>query len=74
MVAILLGSLFGIYEHVSNNLAFELEIYPNEAVTDALLHAFGGANPLLAPGVLGLAALLAIAATYYHSALRSPGN
>lgn len=66
MALILAGSLFGIYEHVLNNLAFEMEIYPNEAMTDALLHAFGGANPLLAPGILGLAALLAIAATYYH--------
>lgn len=66
MVLIVAGSLFGIYEHVSNNFAFEMEIYPNEAVTDALVHAFGGANPLLAPGILGLAALLAIAATYYH--------
>jgi hypothetical protein len=33
---------------------------------DALM----GANPLLAPGILALAGVLAIAATYHHPALR----
>jgi hypothetical protein len=29
----------------------------------------GGENPLLAPGILAVAAMLALAATYYHPAL-----
>jgi hypothetical protein len=32
--------------------------------------ALGGANPLLAPGVLAVAAVLAFAVTYHHTALR----
>jgi hypothetical protein len=70
MVGVVLGSLFGIYEHISNNFAFELEIQPNEAISTALMHSLAGANPLLAPGVLALAAVLAIAATYYHPAMQ----
>lgn len=61
-----LGSLLGIYEHITNNIAFELEIYPNATLVDIFLEALGGANPLLAPGILALAAILAIAATYHH--------
>jgi hypothetical protein len=40
-----------------------------------LLEALTGAAPLLAPGVLALAGVLAIAATYYHPALgRTPAT
>ena len=63
------GSLFGVYQHFENNLAFEREINPNAPAWDALLTALGGANPLLAPGILAVAAILALAATYHHPAL-----
>jgi hypothetical protein len=69
MAITLLGSAFGVFEHIEHNLAFELEIRPNAVATDVLLDALGGANPLLAPGVLGIAALIALA-TYYHPKLR----
>lgn len=69
MALIALGSLFGIYEHLEHNLAFELEIRPNAVVGDIFMDALAGANPLLAPGILALAAILAVAATYYHPAL-----
>jgi len=63
------GSLFGIFEHVEHNIGFALEIQPNAVVGDVFFQALGGANPLLAPGMLALAAMLAIAATYYHPML-----
>lgn len=69
MALVALGSLFGIYEHLEHNLAFELEIRPNAVVGDIFMDALAGANPLLAPGILALAAILAVAATYYHPAL-----
>lgn len=65
----LAGSLFGIYEHIEHNIGFALEIRPNATIGDVFFEALGGANPLLAPGMLGVAALLAIAATYYHPLL-----
>jgi hypothetical protein len=63
------GSLFGIYEHIEGNLGFQRELHPNAAFGKVVLGALGGANPLLAPGILALAAALALAATYYHPAL-----
>lgn len=69
MIVVVLGSLFGIYEHVEHNLEFALEIRPNAVASDVWLQALDGANPLLAPGMLAVAALLAMAATYYHPAL-----
>jgi hypothetical protein len=64
-----LGSVFGIYEHVEHNAGFYLEIHPDAALSEVLWGALSGANPLLAPGILALAALLAWAATYQHPAL-----
>jgi len=63
------GSLVGVYEHVASNLEVVREVNPNLAWADALWTATHGAAPLLAPGILVLAALMAIAATYYHPAL-----
>lgn len=68
MLLMILGSLFGIYEHLEHNLEFELEIRPNAVASDVFMEALSGANPLLAPGILGMAGTLAIAATYYHPA------
>jgi hypothetical protein len=74
MGLVALGSLFGVYQHLSNNLGFQRELHPNASTGDHLLGALGGANPLLAPGILALTAALAIAATYYHPALRAKGR
>jgi hypothetical protein len=63
------GSAFGIFEHIEHNLAFELEIRPTATANQVFLDALSGASPLLAPVILALAAVLAIAATYYHPAL-----
>jgi hypothetical protein len=69
MGLVVCGSLFGIYEHFSNNVAFQREISPNAPIGNALMHAVAGGNPLLAPGTLAVAAVLALAATYNHSTL-----
>jgi len=70
MALVVSGSLLGIYLHVDGNLALQREISPNATTGATLFGALGGANPLLAPGILAVAALLALAATYYHPALR----
>lgn len=69
MTLVVCGSIFGIYEHYVNNVAFQREIKPNVPMSEALVSAIAGANPLLAPGTLAVAAVLALAATYYHPAL-----
>jgi len=69
MALVICGSLFGIYEHFSNNVAFQREISPSAPIGSALMHAVAGGNPLLAPGTLAVAAVLALAASYNHPAL-----
>lgn len=71
MMLVVAGALFGVYEHVGNNFAFEREINPNARGGEFILAALGGANPLLAPGILAVAAVLALAASYYHPALKA---
>ena len=69
MAITFVGSLFGVFEHIEHNIAFALEIRPSAVTSDVFLMALGGANPLLAPGILAFTALLALAATYYHPVL-----
>lgn len=70
MLLVVVGSLFGVYQHVTNNIAFEREINPTASSSRILRQALGGANPLLAPGMLAVAALLALAATYKHGEIQ----
>jgi hypothetical protein len=69
MGLLLLGSLLGVYEHLVNNFAFELDMRPSAIWSDVWFQALRGAAPLLAPGILAVAAVVAIAATYAHPAL-----
>ena len=69
MGLVMCGALFGIYEHLANNIAFQREINPRQPTGGLMLSALGGANPLLAPGVLAVAGVLALAVTYHHPAL-----
>jgi hypothetical protein len=64
------GSLLGVWEHLQANYGFAVEIRPNAPFSETLIKTLQGASPLLAPGILALAAVLALAATYYHPALR----
>jgi hypothetical protein len=66
MLVVVLGSLFGIYEHVSGNVAFAREVKPNSATAQLFWLGLKGGNPLLAPGVLAVAAVLALSATYRY--------
>lgn len=72
MIVVIMGSALGLYEHLAHNLAFELDIRPNSTLGAVFIDALSGASPLLAPGILALGAVLAIAATYYHPALGNP--
>ena len=71
MAVILVGSLFGLFEHIEHNLDFAREIRPNSPPSVLLTDALHGANPLLAPAILAPTAILATAATYYHPALQT---
>jgi len=66
MLLVVLGSLFGMYEHFSGNVGFAREIRPNSTTTQLFWRGLQGGNPLLAPGVLAVASLLALAATYRY--------
>lgn len=68
MAVIILGTLLGVYLHIEGNVAFEREVDPQATTSKLILQGLGGGNPLLAPGILAIAALIAAAATYrYHS-------
>ncbi|HZH91237.1 MAG TPA: hypothetical protein VEX70_11540 [Pyrinomonadaceae bacterium] len=69
MTLVVLGTLLGVYLHVEGNYELQREISPNAPTGETVFGALGGANPLLAPGVLAVAAVLALAATYRHAAL-----
>ena len=71
MAALVVGSLVGMWQHWSANLSFELDIRPQATLADVWLKTLHGAAPLLAPGVLALAATIALLATYGHPALHS---
>lgn len=70
MAVVGLGAIYGIYAHLTSNLEFEQEIRPTASLGTTLWEALQGASPLLAPGILALAALLGIASTFWHPALR----
>lgn len=70
MVIVALGSLLGVTLHLRGNFAFQLDIRPNASPGDVVMEALKGQDPLTAPGVLAIAAVLALAATYKHPALR----
>ena len=66
---VVVGSVVGVGLHVKGNLEFEREIHPDAPLMGALWEAAQGASPLLAPGALALAGVLAAAATWRHPAL-----
>ena len=65
------GSVLGVGLHVKGNLAFEREVHPDAPLAGAVWEAARGASPLLAPGALALAGVLAAAAAWRHPALGS---
>jgi hypothetical protein len=71
MVVIAICSFVGFYEHMVNNLAFHMEIAPNTTTWELILATLEGANPVLAPGILTLGAVIGLAAIYKHPALET---
>ena len=69
MIVIAACSLIGVYEHMANNLGFRMEIQPNATAWELILATFEGANPVLAPGILMLGAVIGLAAMYHHPSL-----
>lgn len=69
MIVIGLCSLIGIYEHMANNLGFQMEIQPNATTWELIFATLEGANPVLAPGILMLGAAIGWTAAYQHSGL-----
>ncbi len=70
MVVVALGGLLGSLEHTQSNLEIAREVNATKANAAVLKTALTGAAPALAPGALGVTALIALAATYYHPASR----
>lgn len=68
MLAVALGGLLGSYEHIVGNLELAREVNSAKANANVIKTALTGANPALAPGALGITALIALAATYAHPA------
>lgn len=63
MLVIAAGSVLGVYFHVSGNMEFAREIHPDASLWTLLRAGIQGRDPLLAPGVLAVAAAVSIAAT-----------
>lgn len=71
MVIVALGSLVGMFFHLSHNLTVVQYRNPTISFINALWPAIKGGAPLMAPGVLFLSGVLGIAATYKHPKLKS---
>jgi len=71
MIIIAVCSLVGFYEHMENNLEFQREIQPNATASEFIWATLEGANPVLAPGILTLGAVIGLAATYQHQVLET---
>jgi len=69
MVLLALTSFVGVYFHFSSNLSFVREINPSYGLMESIWPAMKGSHPLLAPGILFLAGILGLAATYRHPLL-----
>jgi len=64
MVLVMLGGAYGVYAHVSHNMTFAREIRPSAPMSDIWIAGVRGANPLMAAGVLVMAAALGLTGTY----------
>jgi hypothetical protein len=74
MTVLAVGCLYGIYLHFIGNFEFSAEIHPNYTFAENFAAALMGASPMMAPGILFLAALLAVAGTYRHPLLKDKRN
>lgn len=71
MIVMAIAGGVGTIVHLRSNLELAREVKPAKAQSQPLWMALTGRNPPLAPGALGVTALIALAATYKHPALQS---
>jgi hypothetical protein len=71
MLVIAGGSLLGIYEHIAGNLSFVHEVRPHADGMTVLKATLQGGDPILAPGVLAVAAAVTILATFTSRVITS---
>ena len=64
MILILIGSAYGVYAHLDYNMTFARESQPSASTREIWIAGVRGANPLLAAGVLAMAAALGLAASH----------
>ncbi len=64
MTAVACGSALGVSQHFLGNRAFARETNPQSGAAVILRRSLTGADPLLAPGILAIAAVVAVASTY----------
>ncbi|TYP93686.1 hypothetical protein LX73_1395 [Fodinibius salinus] len=70
MLLVALTSIAGVYFHFSSNLSFTREINPSFSFWESIWPAMKGSSPLLASGILFLASILGLAATYKHPEIK----
>lgn len=63
MAIVALGGVVGVGLHLKNNIEFDRETRPDAPTGEMLWRAIHGASPILASGILVVAAALATAAT-----------
>jgi hypothetical protein len=64
MAIVAIGGVVGVGLHLQNNIEFEQETKPDATTSEILWSSIHGASPMLASGILVLAATLATAATW----------
>ena len=63
MILIAAASLIGVWAHIESNTGFEKELHPHATTTELVKAALTGRDPLMAPGILAVAAMIAIVAS-----------
>lgn len=71
MVVIAAGSLFGVYKHLEGNYEFAHELHPRAGFSNLLEATLKGGAPMMAPGILAIGAVVAVAASYASVASES---
>ena len=71
MLVIAACSLIGFYEHMVINYQFWLEIKPDATTWELIKATLEGGNPVLAPGILMLGAVVALMSIYKHPLLET---
>ena len=67
---VLVVSVVGVGFHLWGNFEFSREVAPGETAVERLWDTVSGGNPAFAPGMLAVAAVLALAAVWRHPAGR----